>query len=78
MKKIFLQSFIGVFCFAIVTSCGKDVKAPANKPASAAKTSATSSPVAETSNPDQNNPTCGSQSGSSGSSSSDAYVGSGY
>ncbi len=77
MKKIFIHSFIGIFCFTIVMSCGKDVKAPAGKPADAAKTSA-NSPVTQTSGQDQNNHTCGSQSGSSGSSNSSGTYGSGY
>lgn len=73
MRKTILHGFVGVFCFAIVTGCGKDVKAPSNRPASAAKTSTTSSPVTQSPDKDQNNPTCGSQ-GSSGSSSSDTYT----
>lgn len=75
MKKIVLHGFIGVFCFAIVTSCGKDVKAPSNKPASADKTPVTSSPVAETPNQGQNNQGCGSGSGSCGSSTLDSNSG---
>ncbi len=77
MKKIILQSFIGVFSIAMVTGCGKDVKTPSNKPLSATKTSsAPSSTVTQTSNSDQNNNTCGSQSGGSGSSNSSGTYGS--
>lgn len=76
MKRIFIHNFIGIFCFTIIASCSKDVKASAGKPADAAKTPA-NSPVTQTSGQNQNNHTCGSQSGSSGSSNSSGTYGSG-
>ncbi len=66
MKKIILQGCIGIFCFAMMTSCGKDVKTPYSKTVSAAKT--TSSPNTQTPGEGENNGTCGSQSGTSGNS----------
>lgn len=67
MKKIILHGFAGIFCFAAITSCSKDVKTPYSKRPSAAKT--TSSPVTQTTTPSQgqNNHTCGGQSGTNSS-----------
>ncbi len=77
MKKIILQSFIGVFCFAIMTSCSKEVKTPYNKTTTAAK--AAPAPVTQTAPAQsQSSHTCGSQSGSGSGSQSGTYSNGGY
>lgn len=69
MRKIFIFSITSAFCCIIITGCGKGVKTP-DRRSVPAKTSPASSPVTQTPGQDQNSPTCGSHSGSSGSSNS--------
>ncbi len=64
MKKIILRSLICIACFASVTSCSKNVKAPANKSAAAANTTNTTTTQTQTQDQDQHGHTCGGSSGS--------------
>jgi hypothetical protein len=58
MKKIILHSLICIACFASITSCSKNVKAPANK--SAATTNTTTTTTTQTQNQQgQGGHTCG-------------------
>ena len=41
MKKVILHSLICIACFASITSCSKNVKAPANKSAATTNTTTT-------------------------------------
>ena len=63
MKKILLQSFIGICGITFLTGCDKEVKTPSAKPATA---KATSSPVtpASSSEESRNDGRCGDNSGS--------------
>ncbi|MDB5247749.1 MAG: hypothetical protein JWQ40_2143 [Segetibacter sp.] len=67
MKKVIVQCFAGAIFFTLLTSCGKDVKAPEVVFASSAKT--TSSPPTSTTassstqqSQDQSSQGCGSRS----------------
>lgn len=74
MKKILLRYFFSIFCLVIVTSCGKDVKTPNNKPATAAKPAAkpiTQTLTTSTSTQNGSTHTCGS--GQSGSQTTPGY-----
>lgn len=66
MKKSILHCCICAFCFTVATSCSKDVKAPYAKTTTAAKPASSTPSGATTSTPGQgqNNPGCGSSSGS--------------
>lgn len=66
MKKLFLYSCMGAFCFTITTSCSKSVKTPSASTTTAAKTTPTGA-TTTTENQDPNNDDCGDQSTSSGS-----------
>ena len=69
MKKIILNSLIFASCFALITSCSKNVKAPANAKTTTATTTSTQT---QTQNQNQQGHTCG------GGSSTTHNSGSGY
>jgi hypothetical protein len=57
MKKIILHSLFYIACLAFITSCSKNVKAPAKKSAATANTTNTTSTTTQTQN--QQGHTCG-------------------
>ncbi|HEY6975525.1 MAG TPA: hypothetical protein VH396_04510 [Chitinophagaceae bacterium] len=67
MKKIILHSFLCAICFAFITSCSKDVKAPSTQTKNPAVTKTTTSTTqTQTNNHSQNGHDCGNHSSQSG------------
>jgi hypothetical protein len=67
MKKIILHIFICAACFAVITGCSKDVKAPSSQPKNTTVNKATSPSSTQTQTPGENhNSGCGNHNSSNG------------